>query len=259
VGFPVWAFVAIGLLAAALIYGGVVLFRAVQAGTEVVEGPPALTPVEGQIYDSLMADAGKSIERGSTLLELGLNQEALQEFGKAVSVFDGSPLAGNPLVRPSIEALFSTVTRIYQSKKFAVPAGFRAAKGKVADLSTALAQQLTVDQFQAALDAVQTAFQTKFARRYEITGADHAEHLSLYGKGGARDIRVRDLTGEQIDFLISGFAARGARVKDFSKDAVLQAQIRAALARGWSDRAGTGLHLHVDRFRDRRDQWTVTK
>ena len=38
------------------------------------------------------------------------------------------------------------------------------------------------------------------------------------------------------------------RVKDFSTDAVLQAQIRAAYDAGRGDRAGTALHLHVDRF-----------
>jgi hypothetical protein len=49
----------------------------------------------------------------------------------------------------------------------------------------------------------------------------------------------------------------GIRVKDFSDDAVLRAQIRSAHAAGLSARAGTGLHLHVDRFPNRRDRWTV--
>jgi hypothetical protein len=68
---------------------------------------------------------------------------------------------------------------------------------------------------------------------------------------------VRNLTQVQITFLITGFGSQGIRVKDFSKDAILQRQIRAAIARGLADRAGTGLHLHIDRFRDRRDPYTV--
>ncbi|MEO8453044.1 MAG: FHA domain-containing protein [Gemmatimonadota bacterium] len=258
-GFPVWAYLVIGMLVVGIGYAGVILYQAARNATQVVQGPPQLTDVEGRVYDSLMVEAGRYIERGSTLLELGLNTEALQEFGKAVSVFDGTFLATNELVKPSIEGLFATVTKIYKENKSAIPAGLRNARGKVADLSTALAARLQPDQFLTAVETVQTAFAAKFTRRFEITGADHAEHVALYGKSGARDIRVRDLKPDQIGFLIDSFSARGVRVKDFSKDAILQAQIQAALARGWKDRAGTGLHLHVDRFRDRRDAWTVTK
>jgi hypothetical protein len=51
---------------------------------------------------------------------------------------------------------------------------------------------------------------------------------------------------------------RGIRVKDFSQDSILQLQVAAAKRAGLLDRAGTGLHLHIDRFAGRRDRWTVT-
>jgi hypothetical protein len=46
-------------------------------------------------------------------------------------------------------------------------------------------------------------------------------------------------------------------VKDFSADSVLQRQINSAIKAGLADRAGTGLHLHVDRFANRRDAFTI--
>ena len=46
-------------------------------------------------------------------------------------------------------------------------------------------------------------------------------------------------------------------MKDFSVDAVLQRQIESARRAGHFDRMGTGLHMHVDRFANRYDRWTV--
>ena len=125
-------------------------------------------------------------------------------------------------------------------------------------MSLSLGSKLTSDQFKQAVDEAQLAFQAQFQRAFEITGRDHPEHLSLYGPGSAFDVRTRDLSASQVQFLIQRFGERGIRVKDFSLDAVLLAQIQAAIKRGVPDRAGTGKHLHIDRFRDRRDKYTVT-
>lgn len=255
-GFPLWAVAAIVLLAAAGVVGGVVLYRALTAGPGA-EAAPELTRAEMELYDQLMAEATGSIERGSMLLDLGLETEALEQFSRAIATFESSLLSRNAWVRPSIEALVASAREIYQAKRGKAPAGIRSAQGRVADLSRVMATALTVDQFRLAVDAVRGAFRTRFSGDFVVTGEDHKEHLSLYGAGGALDIRVRDLAREQIDFLVERFKAVGIRVKDFSRDEVLQAQIKAARARGWDDRAGTGLHLHIDRFRDRRDRWTV--
>jgi hypothetical protein len=101
------------------------------------------------------------------------------------------------------------------------------------------------------------AFRLRFNNSLVVTGADHAEHVSLYGRGGALDLRTRTLTADQVAFVIAACQSHGIRVKDFSRDSVLQAQIRAAQAAGLYDRAGTGNHLHIDRFPNRRDRWTV--
>ena len=66
------------------------------------------------------------------------------------------------------------------------------------------------------------------------------------------------MTPEELAFVVSECRSRGIRVKDFSQDSVLQRQIAAATKAGLLDRAGTGLHLHIDRFANRRDSWTVS-
>jgi hypothetical protein len=257
VGFPVWAIATILLLLGAVGYGGYLLYHTIKAGREVEAPPPSLTEFEGRMYDSLMTQAQAAIERGNQLLDLGLREQALGQFALGIGVFDGTLLANNPWVKPNIEALIASVQRIYREKSVAIPAGLRAITGKIADLSKSLAARLTSDQFETAVAQVGAAFRTRFHRDFAITGRDHAEHLSLYGARGAMDIRTKDLAADQVVFLRDTFKSLGIRVKDFSLDQILQSQIAAAIAAGRKDLAGTGLHLHVDRFRDRRDRWTV--
>ncbi len=219
----------------------------------------AFTEQQGRLYDSLLVESTKSIERGSTLLDLGLREPALQEFVKAIVTFEASEIGTSKYVRPTIDALIGAVQDIYRHDQIAAPSRFGGGStGRRIDLSKNLGVQLTVAQFASAVERVGAQFRSRFGRSMEISGGDHPEHVSLYGPGGALDIRVRNLSDPQIAFLISGFGAAGIRIKDFSRDAVLQAQIRAAVAAGLADRAGTGRHLHIDRFRDRRDKWTVS-
>ena len=256
--FPRWATGLLVVLAGIAIGGGYFGYRAWLAGTHAAsQTTDAFTYAETQLYDSLMVEASRSIERGSTLLDLGLRDAALEEFALALAGFEKSVLADNRFVRPTIEELAATVRDIYRFNRMDAPAAFSRGGGRRMDLSKNLPARLTTDQFRAGVERVTLGFQRRYQRSVEITGADHPEHLSLYGPGGALDIRVKTLTRDQIGFLIAGFGAVGIRVKDFSDDAVLQRQILAAVAAGLADRAGTGLHLHVDRFRDRRDRYTV--
>jgi hypothetical protein len=248
----IWWLAASGV-ALALATAGGFGYRAIRSAADIVR----FTPQEGQLYDSLLVESTRSMERGSTLLDLGLREAALQEFANAVAVFETSIIGNSPYVRPTIDGLVSAIQKIYRHDGLAAPGRF-AKGGRSVDLSKSLAAQLTTAQFKSTVDRVRGDFRSRFGHDIEITGADHPEHLSLYGPGGALDIRVRDLKEPEIQFLIVGFTTSGVRVKDFSKDAVLQAQIKAAIAAGLFDRAGTGLHLHIDRFRDRSDRWTVS-
>lgn len=258
VGFPLWGWAAVVLIVAAVGFGTMVLIRTIRSATDTPSGPPPLTEVEGRIYDSLMVESTRSIERGSTLLDMGLPEEAQRQFAEAIAVLESDPtLSRNEWVRQSINRITQAVIDIYRFKQLNPPSGIRPAAGRLADLSRTLASNLTSDQFQSAVDNVRSAFRATYGDTVVVTGRDHPEHVSLYGPGSAMDIRVRNLTRPQVSFLVTSFGRMGIRVKDFSTDEILQRQIAAARARGWNDRAGTGLHLHIDRFRDRSDRWTV--
>lgn len=206
-----------------------------------------LSSSDDALYDRLVEEASDHVERGVVLLELGLRDEALSEFAAALLTFEASPLRSSPWVAPQLAQLEATIHALYEGRADGV-----AGPG----LRSRLRAVLAPEEFAAAVQRVFERFQRRYGRGFDITGADHLEHRTLYGPGGALDIRTRDLDPYQVQFLIAEFQREGLRVKDFSTDAVLQAQIVAAVSAGLPERAGTGLHLHVDRFADRWDRWT---
>jgi hypothetical protein len=216
-----------------------------------------LTTEDAALFDSLLATAYDHIERGNTLLEVGAPSQALLEFAAGINALRTSRLRDNPYVVPRIEALEGSVAAIYREKRVAVPAAYARASGSVAVVARSLRAALSTSDFARAFDGVRQRFRERFGDSLVVTGADHAEHVSLYGRGGALDLRSRTLSPVQLGFIVDQCRAAGIRVKDFSQDSVLQRQIRAAMAAGLSDRAGTGLHLHIDRFANRRDAYTV--
>jgi hypothetical protein len=220
-----------------------------------------LSEADAREYDRLIALSYDHVERGATLLELNIPQEALKEFARATRVLETSRLRDNAWVRPQIATLERTIAAVYREKRVAVPPGFRDAPPAPSRRAPAApvrpGSQLSAEEFARRFESVQQRFEAQFGRRIVVTGRDHAEHLSLYGHGGALDLRVRDLSREQIEFAIQALRAEGIRVKDFSTDQVLRAQVASARRAGLHDRASTGLHLHIDRFVQRRDRWTV--
>lgn len=211
---------------------------------------------EAELFDALTLRAYEHIERGTSLLELGLADPALQEFARAVNTLQASRLHEHQAVRRSVATLEGTVAAIYRSRRIPIPGRYAAARPSGSPAAT-MRGAISPAEFAARFARVQQRFTTQFGRPMVVTGRDHAEHLSLYGPASALDLRVRDLSREQVSFAVAALRAEGIRVKDFSDDAVLRAQIRSAHAAGLSARAGTGLHLHADRFPDRRDRWTV--
>jgi hypothetical protein len=217
-----------------------------------------LSDTDAALFDSLLRVRYDHMERGSTLLDLGLSDQALQEFARSTNVIETSRLRDNPWVKPRIAALEATVGEIYRTRSINVPSQFRNAKATVSTASS-LKAQLSAEDFATRFLAVQARFASQFHRQVVVTGRDHPEHLSLYGRGGAVDMRVNDLSREQVQWIVANCRAAGIRVKDFSTDSVLQAQIQSAIKAGLADRAGTGVHLHVDRFADRKDSYTVSE
>jgi hypothetical protein len=246
----------IALVAALLLLvgSGALLVRAFRAGPEAAR---PLSEEDAEHFDALTLRAYEHVERGTTLLEMGMGDAALQEFARGVNTLEASRLRGNPAVRRSVASLESAIAGIYRAKRIRVPPTYAAAPSRPAAPRPTLRGGMSTGQFAERFARVQGRFQERFGRTMVVTGRDHPEHLSLYGPGSALDLRVRDLSREQVAFAVDALRAEGIRVKDFSVDAILQAQIRSARAAGLHDRAGTGLHLHVDRFPDRRDRWTV--
>jgi hypothetical protein len=256
-GFPILPAIVIALILAVVAVGGYFIYQTYFSGPPIEEGPPPLTQFEGQLYDSLMVASTASIERGSTLLGLGLREPALREFARALTNFEASPLRDNGWVRPRIDALAQTIAAIYAGSKLAIPDGLRRARSSLTDLSRSLGARLSVDEFRNSVASTRTAYTARFHTDFRITGTDHPEHLSLYGPGGAVDIGVHELSRDEVAFLVAAFHSAGIRVKDFSQDDILRAEIAAAIGAGKLDQAGTALHIHIDRFADHSDRWTT--
>jgi hypothetical protein len=240
-------------LVALVVVAGIVVYRGATSESQVTP----LSDNDAALFDSLLLVSYDHMERGSTLLDIGLSDQALQEFARSTNVVETSRLRDNPWVKPRIAALEATIAEIYRTRSINVPSQYRNAKATVSTAS-ALKAQLSAPDFATRFAAMQTRFAAQFHRDVVVTGRDHPEHLSLYGRGGAIDMRVNDLSREQVQWIVANCRAAGIRVKDFSTDSVLQAQIQAAIKAGLADRAGTGVHLHVDRFADRRDRFTVS-
>jgi hypothetical protein len=108
---------------------------------------------------------------------------------------------------------------------------------------------LTTDEFQRRFGELRISFRDKYGRDITLTGADHGEHRRLYGRGSAYDIRVRDLTREQVRFIIATGQKLGLRIKDFSTwDKVATHNTRSLLLGRPLDTYATGVHLHIDRM-----------
>jgi hypothetical protein len=107
---------------------------------------------------------------------------------------------------------------------------------------------LTIESFHQRFAALQAGFRKSFGRDMVITGADHEEHRRLYGTGSAYDIRVKDLSSNEIKFIIETGRALGLRVKDFSTWDKVQAHNARVIGLGLqSDTLATSVHIHIDR------------
>ena len=251
------AWLAVGALL--VIVGGFGYFAWTTWGTqpEATSTQAPLTREQATQFDSLLTVAYDHLERGQVLVEFGANASALDEFASGIAAITTSSLRNVPYVQQRVEALRASVADIYRARNLSVPGTYAAAKRTVSLATSGLHAALSVPQFAAAFAALQAVFVARYSAKLVVTGSDHPEHRSLYGPGGALDLRSSTLKPDQVRFVVDEARTRGIRVKDFSQDAILRAQIAAAIKAGLADRAGTGLHLHIDRFANRRDRYTV--
>ncbi len=243
--------VAIGLIASA---GYVVWYGMVRAPASVA----VLNDRQAAELDTLLTISYDHIERGGTLLELGLGDGALDEFAQAVTTLDRSDLRNNPLVKPRIQAIEASVAAIYREQSLAVPDNYARATSALTPEQVKTAS-LTADEFAAKFQLMTATFDAKFGHEIVVSGRDHAEHVFLYGKGGAIDLSIKDLGRDEVDWIIAQCHAFHIRVKDFSQDSILRRQVARAVKAGLLFEAGTGLHLHIDRFANKHDRWTALR
>jgi hypothetical protein len=112
---------------------------------------------------------------------------------------------------------------------------------------------LSAEKFAAAFVMVQRGFTERFRDSIVVTGRDHAEHLSLYGKGGALDLRTKGMTPTQVAYVVAVPVGRDS-LKDFSRDRCCSGSV--APSRRLVERAGTG-RTSNRRFASRQDAFTV--
>lgn len=250
----VWIVTGFVALTAAIVIAVIAVRSARTVASSVVAQEQPLSEADGLLFESLLVEAYDHLERGAALLDIGAPDGALKEFARAVNTLQTSRIGNNPWVTPRIEALEAQVATMYRTRNIGVPSSYASVRARVA---LRLRSSVSPEQFGGLVEQVRSAFATRWSRPLTITGRDHAEHLALYGPGSAIDLRTKDLGSEEVRWVVSRLRAAGLRVKDFSADSVLMDQIARANAAGVPDRAGTGLHVHVDRFPGKSDRYTV--
>ena len=206
-------------LAALLVVAGVVVYRGATHESQVTP----LSDNDAALFDSLLLVSYEHMERGSTLLDLGLSDQALQEFARSTNVIETSRLRDNPWVKPRIAALEATVGEIYRTRSINVPSQYRNAKATVSTASS-LKAQLSAADFATRFLAMETRFSSQFHRQVVVTGRDHPEHLVALrpwrrdrhagerslARAGAVDRGKLSSGGDSREGLLDGLGATGA-------------------------------------------------
>lgn len=210
--------------------------------------------------DEILAAASQHIQRGEQCLSAGDRECARREFDSAVDGFleSGIDLRSNEQLLAGWRQMIERINR-YETAPLAVggkqlwrsqefegrPAQDRAAE----NASSEPGGLGDVETFQRRFAELRKRYREKYGRDLTLTGADHAEHRRLYGSGSAYDIRVRDLTREQVGFIIATGSGLGLRIKDFSTwESVAAHNARTLLLGRPLDTLATGVHLHLDRM-----------
>jgi len=227
----------------------IILNAQVQSDARLVDSKP----------DSVVKRADQHIQKGEACLSAGDTACARREFDSAIDEFleAGVDLRSDERLRvgwrETIERInrYETSPLIATGKQFWRSQDFEGvpAKDPANETLAESSGPLVPELFQKRFSELRKRFQEKYSREIMLTGADHAEHRRLYGSGSAYDIRVRDLTREQVAFIITTGRSLGLRIKDFSTWETVAAHNARTLMLGRPlDTLATGIHLHIDRM-----------
>jgi len=209
--------------------------------------------------DSVVKRADQHIQKGEACLTAGDTACARREFDAAIDEFleTGVDLRGDERLRVGWRETIEKINRFETSplaatgKQFWRSQDFEGAplKERADETLAESSGPLLPELFQKRFNELRKRFQEKYDREITLTGADHAEHRRLYGSGSAYDIRVRDLTREQVAFIITTGRSLGLRIKDFSTwESVAAHNARTLMLGRPLDTLATGVHLHIDRM-----------
>ncbi|HJQ25095.1 MAG TPA: hypothetical protein VKA60_14350 [Blastocatellia bacterium] len=210
--------------------------------------------------EAILTAARQQLAKGEACLAAGNIECARREFDGAVDyIFEqGIDVRSDPRLRAGLMEIVEKIyryetqpaseqtARLWKSQEYeGRPA---AEEPEVADGELPLGPMNAVE-FQRRFALLRAAFREHYDRDITLTGADHEEHRRLYGRGSAYDIRVRDLTREQVTFIIGKGNELGLRIKDFSTwERVAAHNARSAQLGRALDTYATGVHLHIDRM-----------
>lgn len=213
--------------------------------------------------EDYFASARRHMQKGEACFNSGDMDCARREFDRAVdSILElDIDVRANPVMLQSWREMIEKIdayqhkalegsnalawkTQEYEGRPQAEPVA-RPESGEEYDLSG----PLTPSEFQKRFVALRERFRKTYDRDIILTGADHGEHRRLYGPGSAYDIRARDLTREQVNYIIETGRKLGLRIKDFSTWTRVAAHNARVISLGRPlDTLATGLHLHIDRM-----------
>lgn len=221
----------------------------------------AQTAPERSRTDAILAVAEQHFHKGEACFTSGDMVCARREFDAAIdSIFEqGLDVRGDEKLRAGLRELIEKINRMETTPTPTNARGMwrtQEFEGRpptdpvdLAEADDATFGPLTTVEFQRRFATLRKAFQEKYDRDITLTGADHGEHTRLYGRGSAFDIRVRDLTREQVSFILATGNKLGLRIKDFSTwDRVAAHNARSAQLGRPLDTYATGVHLHIDRM-----------
>lgn len=223
---------------------------------QVQAGDPSRTSGK---TDVILTAGKRHVEKGEACLAAGDVECARREFDSAVDEYleSGIDLRGDERLLAGWREMIEKINRVEMSNSVAEGKRFWKAQDfeghppveRVAETLAESNGPLSSAVFQSRFGDLRKRFQEKYQREITLTGADHAEHRRLYGSGSAYDIRVRDLTREQVKFIIATGSALGLRIKDFSTwESVAAHNSRTLMLGRPMDTLATGIHLHIDRM-----------
>src|SRR5262245_40150077 len=168
---------------------------------------PSSTQRNAQGPSEILQTARRHLQKGEECLAAGETECARREFDAAIESILESGIdlrASEPLLagwRELIERINANekAPLVASGKQFWKDQEFVGLPEKEAATENA-SDVIIAGTFQERFTELRKRFREIYDRDITLTGADHPEHMRLYGKGSAYDIRVRDLTREQVRF-----------------------------------------------------------